>query len=655
MRKVVILFLILFSVVGLTSAYLNWPSIQERFAKETPSAQQQAQAIAQAKELLNRSQPEEALAIIQEHSDEIDSRTDQGREWLDLLIRASEATLDTPQLLVLYNYSPKSFDGHEKAALMIANAFLAEGRTQDYQTLRSNWVGREALPETWFVLDGDKLLNENKRKEAIELLTSRTFPGKADTGRLMRLSLLYVFDQPKTAWDYLTQAYAKDPENPEIRSYRAKLLETVGKENLALSEYTAATQLDPTNLYLKDQLAEFFLRTKQVPLALQLWMQNLNPPTQDFIWLKTLFWSKVAVPVSFDWSKATPPDGKLEPLVAYLLTLKPATYWDTYAFERVANGQQYLKTQQATFWLRLFEALKQGKENESYDLLVYNPFQSVSWNAPLEEALKKILHYRKTGQLVPVDRSGNLDVALSSKPLPPFYEQLNQLAQTHAQIPADLHELLIGPEAFTAALLATGWNEAALNLHTLKILPKSYPEWVGLSLTQALKENRGAPAALGFASIQNQTPALALAVGELLIATNNYDAALDQLAKLMYEDSDLGMRAAWWVSLISVERGQYTEARAAIAAQPRLSYDVVGQETLARIALLEGNEELANQIYSTLEDKSLNAKSYLARRAFADKDWRRARELTEQLLRSYPDNAMLQENLKRIVAEQNKL
>ena len=51
-------------------------------------------------------------------------------------------------------------------------------------------------------------------------------------------------------------------------------------------------------------------------------------------------------------------------------------------------------------------------------------------------------------------------------------------------------------------------EQAALQLNTLKIIPKNYPEWFAYELTQALSQNRGIPAAIEFATLQNLTPPL---------------------------------------------------------------------------------------------------------------------------------------------------
>jgi predicted Zn-dependent protease len=668
MRRILVLVLVLSCIGGIGISYIYWNSIKYRWNKWTLSEVEERKDIQKSKDLLAQNKPDEALEIIMRYADYINNTSEIGKEWLDLLIRASTATLNLPQLVSLYEFYPKVFDAHEKAALLVANVYVTMGRTRDYQQLRDAWKGKETRPETWFILDADKLLQQGKRKEAEEFLKSRTFPSKADTTRLIRLALLLAIDDPQKAWDYLTEAYNKDPGNPEILSYRAKFLESTGKTSLALLEYMAAIQTDQKNLYLRDQLAEFYLRQKQYPYALEIWKENLNVPSLDFIWLKALFWSRVVIPIQFNWKAAQIPSGKLKPLIEYLRSLPTDEFWNSSAFEKLERYQQYLSSQQATFWLRLLQYLKEGQENEAYHLLQFNPFVSVSWNPGLEQALKAILLYRKTGQLIAEEVAQTDEEKASRKQVlheisiqknePFLFAQLDFFVKNPPsatnKIPQDLQELLKGPEIFAAALTVTGWEEAGLKLNKLAVIPETYPKWVSFDLTQALRHNRSNKEALEFATKQYPTEPLSMLTGEILIAEHKYDQAIERLKKLYKGNSEIGKRSAWLMSLIYIERGDYKEAEAIVHAQPLLEKEVLGQETLARIALLEGNKELADKIYYSLAATSPEARSYLARKAFEEKDWPKAKELTEELLKEYPTNALLQQNYKKILEEINK-
>jgi len=656
-------------IVGLGALFLalvfNKPFLKKHQETNIPTPVASAD-FTEAEELLETGHPTEALAIIHTHDQDLEYSTEAGKKWVDLFIDTSTATRNGPQLVILYEAFPQAFKNKEKASLGLANQYIQSKRTKDYDSLRKTWKGREERTQDWLVLDADQLLLNDQRFDAIELLKSKSFSGPQDTPRLTRLALLNTLNDPKASWDYLTEAYTKDPQNPDIRTYRARLLESLGKKSLALSEYLAAAQTAPNNIFLKDQLADFYLRNGQHTEALEIWLDSLKKPTLDSIWTKSIFWNHVITPIKFDWTSAAQPQGKLKPYIEYLLNLPSNQFWDETTFDKISNSQRFLTSQQSAFWLRLLQNLKDGNEKDALELLQFNPFSKDSWNANLEIALKRVLLYRRAGTLNlntlqnPLDTTPGITKTASgdNKDENAFFKQLADLGtpaekdQPNKPIPSDLNELLLSKEAFAVVFLSTGWYEAALQLHSLPVLPSQFPDWVAVALTRAYKINRGNEEALTFATKQRPSQNLALLIGELLAATKNTDSALVQLKKLANEQSEIGMRATWLISLIYIERGQYEQAKQVINAQPRLAQDTLGKETLARIAVLEGNGTLAIQLYSEIEDTSSEAKSYLARKAYAEKDWKKARELTEALVRQFPDNALLRENLKKIIEEQ---
>ena len=552
MRRLGLIFGVLICGLVISLGISFWPTIEQRLIQKSVT-RNKSQRSAKDGRFINDGKYEEAKAIIKDYGSEIENFTESGKKWTDLLVKASEMTNDRPQLVILYEHSPKAFEHHEKASLMVADSFIASGKSKDYQALRVQWKGREKYPDRWFMLDSDKLLLEGKRTEAMTFLKSQTFEGPADTGRLVRLALLNIADNPKLAWDYLAQAYIKDPQNPEIRLYRAKLLEVIGKTSLAQAEYIAAVQTAPNNIFLKDQLAEFFLRHKEYPQALAVFAQALKGNSMDFLWLKAYFWNRVLTPIKFEWSHQAIPQGKLQPLIRYLVSLKPGQFWDSKAFEKIPDSGNYLTSVQATFWLRLLEDLKKGDEKDALDLLKYNPFFSASWNPQLEIALKRILMYRSSGTLNITSLSHDLISTPIREPddeqkknETPFFTRLKELskegnADQPQKISSDLHELLMSKDAFAAAFLSAHWFEAALQLNTLKIIPAEFPEWFSYELAQAIRTNRGNEQALEFVKMQKPTPQLSLVNAELLIAQGSQDAALEILKKLYRENSNVGL------------------------------------------------------------------------------------------------------------------
>lgn len=619
-----------------------------------------------AEKLMSQGKVEEATKIIHSYEDEISVRTELGRRWLDLLIASCMKSGNYAQLMILYEAYPQAFENNEKAAIMVGNSYILAKQPQQYQEVRSRWEDRLTDRDSWAVLDADALLLEGKKQEAIKLLKSMKFEGQKDVDRLVRLALLYVIDNPKASWDYLSDAYNIDPKNPDILTYRGKLLESLGKAPLALYEYLAAIQVDPSNLFLRDQLAEFYMRRNQTSQALSVWLETLSKPSLDLIWMKALFWSKVLSPVQFDWAKASPPAGSSRPFIEYLIALPAGTFWDQEAFDQLPNGKKYLSEFQITFWLRLLEALKNRNDNEAHKLIKFNTFTGALLNPQLEKAVKQILSYRETGSLnfdvaqlkdSGKEKGSDQSSAIGGKAAETFFDQLDAYASKELsgggqKLPPELHDLLMSKEVFSAAFLAGGWLEASLALHKMSVLPNNFPDWIAYGLTQALRSNRSTQEALAFAVHQKRTPALSLLIGELYIAESKFDEALAALDPYLKEQSEIGYRAVWLTGVIYADKGEYEKAKEIVESQPKVAEEVGGKEILARIALAQGNIEAADKLYLQLQEESPEAMSYLARKAYAEKNWKRAQELTEQLILMFPDSPILRDNLNKIVEEQ---
>lgn len=641
-------------------------SAPQTIAVELPDLETRKADLAQATLLLGEEKLDEALLIIRKYDPIITNQTDEGKQWLELLITASEMQKNSRQLIILYDYFPESFPQHEMGSALVSQRLLREGRKDEFLELRALWKGKETLDREWFFVDVDKHLFTGDKEGAIQFLQSKQFEGKEDTGRLVRLALLIVNESPKKSWTHLSEALKKDPENPNIHMYRGRLLEAAGLRALALSEYIAAARAKPDSIILRDQVAEFFKRYRQYKRAISVWDQLLDKPNTDPIWVKAWFWGRVASPDNIDWKSHTIPEGELKPLIEYLISLPQGVYWDQQKYDSVKNGNTYLVQQQATYWLRLISLLKNGNEKPAFDLLVAAPFEGVSWNPELEEGLLRILNYRLNGTLShpnpkKINPSAKTEKAVAQpKPdhLPdweaPFFAKLRSFAETSKsgnnsfQLPEDTHYLLNSDEVFAAAFLSAGWMEAGLALDVPSALSDKYPEWLTFAITQSLRFNRGPFEALTFATQQKSTPRLQMLIGELMISAKTPEAAIEQLQPLTEQENSLGRRATWLIGLVLADQQKYKEAKETILAKQTLADTTLGKETLARISLLQGEEKKAYAIYLEIEDQSPEAKSYLARKAFKQENWGRAEELTEELLIEYPNNITLRNNLHKI-------
>lgn len=630
----------------------------------TVSKERQEADMKAAEKYLHDAEPERSLPIIHQYKEEMEINTPEGKKWLNLFADASADLNDSDQLLMIHQFTPEVLKNNEKGALSLANAFIKEGNLNEYAALRKLWKNREDNLAAWTLLDADALLQQGQKQSAYELLKDKKWTGKFEDERLMHIALIQMQEDPQKALDILNAEYSKDPKNSEILIFKGKIYESQRRISLAEQDFNTAAIREPRNIYLQDQLAEFYRRQKNYPKALAIWQKLLPLSPNDQIWVKSLFWSHVASPTTYDWKKAPLPEEKSRAFLVYFLGLKPGQYWNQSNFEKLPNNLDSLSDYQATYWLRLLQALKTDDEQGALSLLNNNHFEASSWAPMLEITLHRILNYRQNGSLliegdIPNSES-MLNVLSGQNNVSTLYKDLDTLAQQEAnqgssfKLPDDMKALLNSQEIFAVALLSEGWTEAALQLHPVSLLSADFPDWVQALYVNALRQNRGNQAALQFAAGQKQTPTIILLKAEIEIAEGKTDRVVPELEKLKSDPSDIGARAAWLISLIDLEKGQYRKAGEAIEAHPKLSQTLQGQETLGRIAVLEGEPEIAAQIYQKIMHQSTEAKSFLVRQAYQQKNWALARELTEDLLNEFPGNVQLQENLKKIISQEKR-
>jgi hypothetical protein len=535
----------------------------------------------------------EALAFIHQRNRAVKKQSEKLRQqWLALEVAALAQTADGPRLLAIYDHAPKVFENQEAAVLQLCRALLRVTDFDRFDKLCAEWRGRQSSPAPWFELEVDALLMRGKRDEAIKQLNARSFTGAADCGRLARLALVNVQSDPKAASHYLDLAVSADPRNPEVHLYRARMFEGARQWANARMEYQAAFLSNTNNPSFRDELADFHRRTGSYDLAVLTWANGLGQANAtDSMWLRTLFWTKVARTIRFDWKTVEPPPGTLMPFVRYLLQLPPGTFWGEPAFAKLPARQFYEEQLQETFWLRLLAALKAGREDEALKLIESNRFRPRSWHLDLESALLRALNYRKTGEM---KFTAGVSIALNEAPPKTRHqllEQIDFLTKNPAQkVPADTDRLLRSEAAFAAIFLAAGWPEAALQLPHDEVIPDGFPEWMAFGFTQAHRVNRGNADALEFAAKQKPSPTLELLAAEILIADQRIGDAIIKLTPLAATDSEAGQQAGRVIAETYLRLKQYDQARKAIEAQPRLRQSTGGRELLARIAKAESGK-----------------------------------------------------------------
>ncbi|MCB1111254.1 MAG: hypothetical protein H7A37_06595 [Chlamydiales bacterium] len=611
-----------------------------------------------AKALIEKGNPKAALGTINKYRDLFRSNAQEMPEqnWLVLTIQALKTIPNNgAYLLLLYQQFPEGFENDEEAATQVGQALLAQEKVDGYRQLRKKWADSSDQQQIWFLLDADALVKEGKQNEAVNHLLSRTFEGNQDVPRLLRLALLSANVDLEKSWNYLREAMEKDPGNSDIRSFRAQILERIGKLAMARAEYIAAWQSNPNDEALLDQLADFYFRHGQLAWAIQTWKEGLELTGSEQDWIKAWFWSRVAHPSGIQWDEIYPTVGELTPLILYFQQLPPGVYWDDKAFDSILGNKHYLQYQQSTFWLRLLQHLKDNHESEAWKLLIYNPFQEQSWDPRILEALKFVLQYRGAVGDIP-EKQGQVNTAFFDKSQEhQLFKELKQIASGKSEeVDPKVLSLLKSDEIYTALFLASGWLEAALQFNKLAIVTKEYPDWLAFGLVQALRYERGNQIALDFALKQEQTPAMQLLIGELLLESGNPSAALEKLMPLVSQSDAVGMRAALLVSGVEAQQGNYEEAKRVVKENPMLIDDVLGKEAMAHLAILEGDTGSAEKIYEEIVDQSEAAQYYFLQKAITVKNWDEAERIANILIKQNPLNIRLQEMRIQIEKEKNK-
>jgi tetratricopeptide (TPR) repeat protein len=636
-KKALLLLVVLaFASLGLYWGFISW--------RAGVMSGQEQRGFQQAQRLIAQGELEAALSIIRLHSG-----TASRLDWVALEVRALAGQRAAPQLANIFQKAPERILADEEASLVLARAYLSSRNAPLLARIRDRWRGHESRRDNWLVLDSDAQWLAGKPGEAEKILRSQTFSGRAEADRLVRLSLFAARrDLPET-WQLLAQATQLAPRNPEIRSFRAQILEATGKPGAAQVEYTAALAADQKNPLLRDQLADFYRRQGNYDFALKLWQDCLAEPTFDFVWLKTAFWQRMLQPGKLDVGSAPP--GELQPLVRWLAALPAGKFFNSNTFNSLPLARSLEQQRQEIFWLQLADALQNQSVTQAVHLLGFRHFNLVSWQPDLQVALVRILRYRQ-------NRS------FSAEGFPPvnetpttnrhqFFTALSMLNgrehnTSRAVVPEELDALLRGPDAFAAAFLAAGWREAAISLCTPDHCPTNEPVWLTYGLANALRANRGAAAGRDFLARQRPEPELQLLAAEMLIADGLAQEGLNRLPGLAGLDNATGYRASCLLVLANLDLKKYDLARDWVRRNPRLAGDRTGRELMAQIALSAGQTNEAETIYRGILSHSTAAKTYFARQAYSRRDWANARRLTTELLVETPDNLQLRADLLAI-------
>lgn len=565
-------------------------------------------------------------------------------DWTKLELELVVHLRNISRLEVLISRSPEVLDYHEPAALLWARHLLHLRKTTEYQKIFQYWEDREKNVASWFFLDVDAMLVRGDRDSAVNLLGSMTLSGRDEQQRKIYLSLFQAksLDQ---AWARLAEAYELAPNNPEVRTFSANILESIGNPAAAQREYVAAWLSDTDNPLFRDNLAEFYRRRGNLTQALNTWGTSPEEPTYDFIWMKYYFWSKVYTGRVQNLPKMR--KSLNTPLEQALRKLPHGQYWnETIETQCLAlNGN--VAAERLTFWFRIIHDLQQRQFSKALKDLQVNEGNATNQAPVLAMALKRILEYQLNGY---TKRSDFSQSTFSNEHV--FIQQLfntNLPDQNHVDESVQLNEFVDfvdSPQAIAAAFLATGWMQVALDLDTESTAKE--PDWYSFGMTQAYRYCIGYGPAIAFAERQDSSPALDGLRGELYLASGEVATGMKILDGLRTGNDDAAYRAAWILTMAYLEKNDIQNAELVMNGQADLRDSVAGKAIAARIALARNDSATADRMYRSITDQSVEANVYFARQAFLQKDWDSAQRFTQVAISMQPNEPQLYKNLEKI-------
>ncbi len=473
----------------------------------------------------------------------------------------------------------------------------------------------------------DLLLAEGDTAKAREILGSTRLQGTDEINRLTRLALLEAEDDTK-AWQLLSQAYALDARNSDVRTFSGNILEARGLPDLARRDYVAAYVAEPENPRHRNNLAEFYIRQGLPRQAVQTWLEAKPTPLAVSGFLRAFFWNRV----SFGDQTLSAEQAATSPVLEGLTALPPGDFWSP-ALDASVDVDPALAIRGEVLWLRVLEALRTGNDPQAWQLLVRSAPEQTAAQSFLKDTLQQILAVR-TGR-----EGAQVEIPEGQRTLHPFWNWL-------AEHPAD-REALSQPWVLPALFGVNGWLRAATDLAPTD-LAADWPDWVPYTLAQSARlcgDNAKLQQLLS--SSPPTTPAMQILRAESAWANNRPEEGRDLLEPLL-GTPEAGYRAAWLLGMFYLNENQPDEVRRVVQAQPDFASSVPGRELLARVHLLKEENAEARAIYEALGDQSDEARIWLAREAFVNRDWPRAEQLTRSLMASHPNEPAFVANLEAI-------
>jgi tetratricopeptide (TPR) repeat protein len=579
--------------------------------------------------------------------------------WKQLELEISVASLRPSRLERLFRKFPDDVAKSEKALLALGR--IEEIReTDNWKLARDKWKDISEYPHLWMALEADLLVAEGKLEEALSLLNARSFPGVNDTGRLNRLAILAdTRSSLLESFNLLSESIKKDSQQPETRLFRAQVLEQTSHPNAARIDYVAAYVSSGGNPYLCNKLAEFYLRQGNKTYAIKTWfdecLSQFNPVFAWRIWV----WNRL---VAGKWKMEPLIENRtdlLGPFLTESFQMPAGVFWNS-ALENVLRKQSIPDAMQYEIkWLKVVEAIRGLNEDLIQTELMRLYHDIKPEDKLLAVALLRLNKVRREGdyfqpnvpsllQDLTADRTHTYLLAL---------ETAAHSAQTTVHKLPEIQKAYLtfaqSPMAYMAAFMAAGWIESAVSLFENVQDKTNLPDWVAYGLSKAIFMCRSPEEALSFLDTQPKTPYLNLVRAEIWSHQGLSDNAEKLLIKILESDPDdkaIAERCAWMLSNVYLARDDSSKVLAFLSEHDGVLGETRSKEIMANAYIIQGETQRATELYDSISQVSYEAKMYLAKVAYENRQWDQARRMTLELIEHFPNQMELYQNLQRINA-----
>lgn len=441
----------------------------------------------------------EAVTIIQKRKQQGFDEAPTTQHWYDLELNAYEGLHDIEALSTLFDGNPEDFAAHETASLWVAQAALETEQHETAKNFSEFWQKNNPGSGVWKCFEVDELVSQDKSQKALDLLNSTKLKKEYEAGRLSRIAWLNSTLPPDQSHSLIQKALSIAPQHSDVHIHAGYALERLGELKNAAEHIDKALRLDPQDVFIRNKVGEFYRRNGKFKRALTIWKKGLTPPSTGFIWLKTLFWQRVSVPIPLDVSVIPLPEGYQNPLLELIIQLPEDTFWDEAAFDLILKKSPDLLRCQEVFWLRLLEFIRLERYENALSLLKLARFENQAWHIPLEKALLQLLTFRLYSFLDP-ENIRQTDV--SPKQNRPCFTVLHHWS-LGKEPDAAFMNLMQSHHIFSAVFFAAGWHEAGLRLQQSQLPSVEIPLWYIQDIHSALKSNRSGEEAANFAHRYN--------------------------------------------------------------------------------------------------------------------------------------------------------